>query len=68
MREKLFEMTIKNDLPPGVMIKKEKTRERCGKCGEKFILETYLDPLTERRSYRVLCAQCNYVVPTGDDY
>jgi hypothetical protein len=61
-------MTIKNNLPPGVLIKKENIRERCGNCKEKFILETYLDPLTEKRSYRVLCMQCNVVVPTGDDY
>ncbi len=62
-------MTIKKDLPPGVLIKREKTKERCGKCKEEFILETYLEPSSEKRSYRVLCNRCNYAfVPVGDDY
>ena len=59
---------IKNDLPSGVLIKSEKTKERCGKCKENFILETYLDPLNDKRSYRVFCNSCNYDVPIGDEY
>lgn len=61
-------MTVEDDLPHGVLIKTEQTKERCGNCKKSFTLETYFDPLTDKRSYRVLCITCNYAVPTGDDY
>ncbi|MFX0015135.1 MAG: hypothetical protein ACFFB2_10060 [Promethearchaeota archaeon] len=56
-----------DDLPIGVLIKIKRTNERCGQCNEPFTMETYLDPLSERRSYRVQCKTCNYTVPLVDD-
>jgi len=49
--------------PLGVRIKVEETKERCGKCQANFIMEVFLDPLSERRSTRVYCKNCRYDVP-----
>ncbi|MHA1977525.1 MAG: hypothetical protein ACW98F_15675 [Candidatus Hodarchaeales archaeon] len=54
--------------PPGVRIKVEETKERCGTCQAPFIMEVYLDPLSERRSTRVYCKICNYDVPLEEEY
>ncbi len=58
-------MTV--ELPPGVLVQVKQIKERCGKCNQPFTMETYLDPLTEQRSYRILCKTCNYTVPTGEN-
>ncbi len=56
------------DSPPlGVRIKVEETKERCGKCKAPFIMEVYLDPLSERRSTRVYCKNCQYDVPLEEN-
>ena len=55
------------ELPPGVLVQVRQTKERCGQCNQPFTLETYLEPLTEKRSYRVLCKKCNYTIITSDD-
>jgi len=59
---------VTSDLPSGVLISAKETKERCGKCNRPFTMETYLEPLTEQRSYRVFCKTCNYVVPMEEDY
>jgi hypothetical protein len=56
------------DIPPGVLVNIKEIKERCGKCNQSFIMETYLEPLTEQRSYRILCKNCKYVVPKEEDY
>ena len=56
-----------SDLPPGVLVKIIQTKERCGQCNQPFTMETYLEPLSEQRAYRVLCKPCNYTVPLVDD-
>ncbi len=56
-----------SELPPGVLIHIKQIKERCGNCNEPFSMETYLEPLTEQRYYRVLCKTCNYAIPTGGD-
>ncbi|UCG90727.1 MAG: hypothetical protein JSU57_03070 [Candidatus Heimdallarchaeota archaeon] len=56
-----------SDLPPGVLIQSRETKERCGKCNEPFTMETYLEPLSEQRSYLILCQTCNYTIPLADD-
>lgn len=53
--------------PLGVRIKVEEIKERCGKCKEPFIMETYLDPLSEQRFTRIYCKNCNYDVPLEED-
>ncbi|MFX0049747.1 MAG: hypothetical protein ACFFAJ_02070 [Candidatus Hodarchaeota archaeon] len=56
------------DLPPGVLVNVKEVRERCGRCNQPFTMETYLEPRTEQRSFRILCKTCNYVVPKEEDY
>jgi hypothetical protein len=58
---------MEKNLPVGVRIKVEETKERCGKCQKHFIMEVYLDPLSEQRSTRVYCENCNYEVPLEED-
>lgn len=53
--------------PPGVLVRVTKTSERCGKCNQAFIMETYLEPLTEKRHHRILCKNCNIIIPVGED-
>jgi len=59
---------MNTDLPPGILIKVEKIKERCGNCLRPFIMETYLDMLTEKRSRRIRCEYCKYIVPQEEDY
>ncbi len=56
------------DAPLGVLIKINSIKERCGKCNKALTLETYLDPLTEKRSYRILCDNCKIILAPGDDF
>jgi RNase P subunit RPR2 len=55
------------ELPPGVLVNVKKIKERCGKCNKPLTMETYLEILTEKRSFRILCNNCNYVVPLEED-
>ncbi len=55
------------DLPLGVLINVKEINERCGLCNKAFIMETYLDPLTEKRSHRILCKNCNFTVPMEEE-
>ncbi|MHA1542721.1 MAG: hypothetical protein ACTSQH_07070 [Candidatus Hodarchaeales archaeon] len=57
-----------DDPPPGVRVQAKPTKERCGKCNNPFIQEIYVEPLTDKKSYRVLCEKCQYTVPLEDDY
>ena len=57
-----------DDPPPGIRVQAKPTSERCGKCNAPFILEVYVESLTEKKSYRVLCKNCNYTVPLEEDY
>lgn len=57
-----------DDLPPGVIVQIKKTKERCGQCNKPFTMEIYLEVLTEKRSYRILCKSCNYTVPVEEEY
>jgi DNA-directed RNA polymerase subunit RPC12/RpoP len=59
---------MKTDLPRGVLIKVETIKERCGNCLKPFIMETYLDTLTDKRTHRIRCDYCQYVVPQDEDY
>ncbi len=58
---------MSENTPQGVRIKVEDTKERCGKCQAHFVMEVYLDPLSEKRSTRVYCKNCNYDVPLVED-
>ena len=53
--------------PLGERIKVEETKERCGKCQAPFIMEVYLEPLSERRTKKVYCKNCNYEVPLEEE-
>jgi len=57
-----------DDPPTGVRIQAKATKERCGKCDAPFILEVYVEPLTDKKTYRVLCEKCQYTVPLEEDY
>ncbi len=58
---------MNNNLPPGIRVQVKKTNERCGKCNNPFLLEVYVEPLTQEKSFRVLCEECNYVVPIEEE-
>ncbi|MHA1215372.1 MAG: hypothetical protein ACTSPG_08740 [Candidatus Hodarchaeales archaeon] len=57
------------NLPDGVLVKVEKIKERCGNCNKPFTMETYLNPLTEKRTYVIKCLNCEITtIPEDDDY
>ena len=59
---------MNKDIPIGVLVKIEKIKERCGNCLRPFIMETYLDTITEKRSRRIRCEYCQIIVPQEEDY
>ena len=56
-----------DNLPPGVRVQVKEITERCGKCNTPFTMEVYLEPLTEKKSYRILCKECQYIVPLEEE-
>ncbi len=57
---------MNTEIPPGILIGVKDVKERCGQCNQPFKMEIYLEPLSEKRSYRILCSTCNYIVPTEE--
>jgi len=59
---------MNSDIPTAILIKIETIKERCGNCLRPFVMETYLDTVTEKRSRIIRCEYCKYKVPQEEDY
>jgi len=51
----------------GVLVGIKDLEERCGQCNQHFKMEIYINPLSEKRSFRVICQTCNYIIPTEEE-